>query len=64
MSTFCYDQYIHMIPKAENEDIIRRTYNPPKVYFENWDDPCEGVASDEDSVIVVRDKYITKYTRL
>ena len=64
MSTFCYDQYIHMIPKAVNEDIISFTYNPPKVYFESWNNPYEGLAPDEDSVIVVRDKYITKYTRL
>ena len=60
MSTFCFDNYTHM----NNEDLISCTYKPPKVYFESWNDPYEGLAPDEDSVIVVRDKYITKYTRL
>ena len=60
MSTFCFDNYIHMI----DEDLISCTSKPPQVYFESWDDPYEGLAPDEDSVIVVRDKYITKYARL
>jgi hypothetical protein len=60
MSTFCFDNYIHMI----DEDLISCTSKSPEVYFESWDDPYEGLAPDEDSVIVVRDKYITKYTRL
>ena len=47
-----------------DKDLISCTSKPPKVYFESWDDPYEGLAPDDDSVIVVRDKYITKYTRL
>ena len=60
MSTFCFDNYTHMI----NEDLISCTYKPPKVYFESWDNPYEGLAPDEDSVVVVRDKHIAKYTKL
>ncbi len=62
MSVFCLENYIHMLPKVEKEDLI--TSKSPEVYFESWDNPYEGLAPDEDSVIVVRDKYVTKYTRL
>jgi hypothetical protein len=47
-----------------DEDLISCTSKSPEVYFESWDNPYEGLAPDEDSVVVVRDKHIAKYTKL
>ena len=77
MNNNFYGGSIRMIPDVENKKIISVSdvdfdsmfdegypYRIPKVYLEGWMDPYESLDLGEDSVVIVRDKHIVKYTKL
>ena len=77
MNNNFYGGSICMIPEVENNKYVpaleEEDYDPmfdegypyriPKVYLEGWIDPYESLDSGEDSVVVVRNKHIVKYTK-
>lgn len=71
MSSICYGGSVHMKPEIEKEDfdpMFDEGYpHPiPKVYLEGWGEVYNRQYCfnwDDDSVVVVRDKRVMKYTR-
>lgn len=77
MNNNFYGGSIRMIPDVKNKKTIPVSdedfdsmfdegypYRIPKVYLEGWMDPYESLDLGEDSVVIVRDKHIVKYTKI
>ena len=71
MSSICYGGSVHMKPEIEKEDFDPMfdegyPHPMPKVYLEGWGEVYNRQYCfnwDDDSVVVVRDKRVMKYTR-
>ena len=70
MNEFLFGGSIRMKSEVENVNSHPHTddegypYRLPEVYIEGWIDPYESLDLGEDSIIVVRDKHILRYTKL
>ena len=71
MSSICYGGSVHMKPEIEKEDFDPMfdegyPHPMPKVYLEGWGEVYNRQYCfnwDDDSVVIVRDKHVMKYTR-
>lgn len=71
MSSICYGGSVRMNPEVENDNFNPMfdkgyPYKIPKVYLEGYGEfysPQWNFSWDDDSVVVVRDKCVVKYTR-
>ncbi len=70
MASFCYDEKLLMRPDEENNDLdnfdFGYPYEVPKVYLDGCGEaysPQYQFSWDDDSVVVIRNKRVVKYTR-